>query len=496
VRAGLHTVSLRRRVIIAGVLVIAAVLLLLGVATNTLFATQSRRDTDALLRARGQLAEQLTLAGVGPRELLRRVEATGLDARLTTPSGQQFGNASPPAGMPLQRRHTGGLQRFGSTTVLERGLPDGSQLLLVADGDELTAAQHRLRRLLFGVGLGALAVATVALIAVVRVALAPLDAMTAVAQSIARGDRGRRLSPTRTDTELGRTASAFDQMLDALEGAERQARHAEAAARTSEGRTRRFVADAAHELRTPIAGVQAAAEAVLQAGPGGSQEDRDRLHLLLVREARRAGRLVEDLLALARIDAGLELHPIAVDLTTLVSAEAERTRLLAPQLTVTIDMAAVSDAPAVIVADPERIAQVLANLLDNARRHTPDGGQITIRVSRAGPEVEVSVADTGPGVPPQDRERIFDRLVRLDAARTADSGGAGLGLAIARGIARAHGGDLRCAEPPGGTGALFLLTLPSPTAPAADDPTATFRDSPNGHGLSPGYLDCSTREVD
>jgi two-component system, OmpR family, sensor kinase len=461
-------VSLRRRMIIAGVLVIAAVLLLLGVATNMLFAAQSRRDTDALVRARSQLAEQLTLAGVGSRELLRRVEVTGLDARLTTPSGRQFGNASPPAGMPQQRRN--GLQRFGSTTVLERRLSDGSHLLLVADGDELTAAQRRLRGLLFGVGLVALAVATVALIAVVRVALAPLDAMTAVAQSIARGDRGRRLSPTRTDTELGRTASAFDQMLDALEGAERQARHAEATARTSEGRTRRFVADAAHELRTPIAGVQAAAEAVLQAGSDGSQDDRDRLHLLLVREARRAGRLVEDLLALARIDAGLELHPIAVDLTALASAEAERTRLLAPQLTVAIDA---PDAPVMVVADPGRITQVLANLLDNARRHSPDGGEITIRVSRAGPWAEVSVTDTGPGVPSQDRERIFDRLVRLDAARTADSGGAGLGLAIARGIARAHGGDLRCVEPPGGTGALFVLTLSSPATPA-DDPTATL----------------------
>jgi len=470
---GLRTVSLRRRVIVAGVLVIAAVLLLLVVATDLLFAAQSRRDTDAALRERATLAQQLTAQGVGPRELVRRVEATGVEAQLTTPSGQQYGNASPPAAMPSPRRRNGVWRLPDGSTALERRLSDGSQLLLVAGGDEVTAAQHRLRRLLVGVGLAALAVATVALVLVVRVALAPLDAMTAVAQSIARGDRGRRLSPTRADTELGRTAHAFDQMVDALEGAERTAKHAEAQARASEGRTRQFVADAAHELRTPIAGVQAAAEAVLQSGPTGSAEERDRMHLLLVREARRAGRLVEDLLALARIDAGLDLQPSPVDIAALAGAEADRTRLLAARVAVTV---VAPDGPMIAFADPGRIAQILANLLDNARRHTPVPGEIIIRVARAGPWIEVSVADTGPGVPPHARERIFDRLVRLDSARTADSagaggaGGAGLGLAIARGIARAHGGDLRSVEPPGGTGALFVLTLPAPP-PSPDAPT-------------------------
>jgi signal transduction histidine kinase len=462
---GLRTVSLRRRVIVAGVLVIAAVLVLLVAGTDLLFAAQTRRDTDTMLRERAALAQQLTAQGVGPREVVRRVEATGVSAKLTTPSGQQFGNASPPASMPTRRRN--GVSRLGSTTVLERKLSDGSQLLLLSDGNEVTAAQQRLRRLLVGVGLAALVVATVALILVVRVALAPLDAMTAVAQSIARGDRGRRLSPTRADTELGRTAIAFDQMVDALEGAELTAKRAEAQARASEGRTRQFVADAAHELRTPIAGVQAAAEAVLQSGPSGSAEERDRMHLLLVREARRAGRLVEDLLAMARIDAGLDLHPSLTDITTLANAEAERTRLLAPEVTVSV---ATPAGPVIAFADPERIAQILANLLDNARRHTPADGSIIIRVARAGPWIETSVADTGPGVPRHAHERIFDRLVRLDSARTADSGGAGLGLAIARGIARAHGGELRSVDPPDGAGALFILTLPAPP-PAADAPT-------------------------
>jgi two-component system, OmpR family, sensor kinase len=275
--------------------------------------------------------------------------------------------------------------------------------------------------------------------------------MTGLARSITRGDRGRRLAPSRTDTELGRAAAAFDGMLDELEGAERAARTAEATARASEARTRRFVADAAHELRTPLAGVQAVAEAV--ASPVLDAEERDRLTLLLLRETGRAGRLVDDLLVLARIDAGIDLRREPLDLLALARTEAERSLLVAADPPVTVQ-----GAPVTVDADPTRLGQVLANLLDNARRYAGPGGRIAVAV---GPGPRVLVTDTGPGVAPADRERIFDRLVRLDEARSAHDGGAGLGLAIARGIARAHGGDLRCVDPPGGTGAAFELTLPA-----------------------------------
>jgi signal transduction histidine kinase len=272
--------------------------------------------------------------------------------------------------------------------------------------------------------------------------------MTGLARSITRGDRGRRLAPSRTDTELGRTAAAFDAMLDELEGAE-------AAARASEARTRQFVADAAHELRTPLAGVQAVAEAAI--APGLPLEERERLHLLLLRETRRAGRLVDDLLVLARLDAGIELRREPVDVLELAEVEAERVRLLAPDRTVEV-----SGEPATVSGDAARLGQVLANLLDNARRYSGADGRIDVSVTANG-WVTVLVADSGPGVPPEDRERIFDRLVRLDQARTESGtpdGGAGLGLAIARGFARAHGGDLRCVEPADGKGAAFVLTLP------------------------------------
>ncbi|MGQ0482568.1 MAG: sensor histidine kinase [Pseudonocardia sp.] len=475
--ARLRTVSLRRRVVLYSLAVLGVVLVLVSVLAEVFVGIGSRSDLEARLAERAALADQLSAQGVGAAELVERLNSPSVRVRLVGPDGQVRGSRYPvdepdrrdrgrmsPSGPermspPDPDRMPG--PRFGrpgspSGPVLRRTLPDGSQLTLVADADELSVVQRRLARLLALLGVAGLGVAGVALLATTRVALGPLDAMTALARSIAGGDRGRRLAPTRTDTELGRTAAAFDDMLDALEGAERQARHAEAQARESESRTRQFVADAAHELRTPIAGLRAVAEASLSSRLDG--EDRDRMQLLLIREAARAGALVEDLLAMARIDAGLALQHEPVELRALAESEVERTRLLAPTLLVTV-----AGEPITVSADPGRLAQVLANLLDNARRHTPDGGEVTVTIDRAaGGTARIRVADTGPGVPEVDRERIFDRLVRLDQARAREgsqpgrgAGGAGLGLAIARGIARAHGGELRC------TGdSVFELTLP------------------------------------
>lgn len=418
--------SLRARVTALSLLVLAAVLLVVGVLTDVVFTAQSRADLRSQLTVRAALAGELVARGVGTEDIARQVEAPGIRAVLVSADGEVYGD----------RRGRPGR----GPDVLRQPLADGSQLTLVAVDDGVTAAQQRLRRTLFLLGVGGLAVAGIVMKLTTRVALAPLDGMTALARSITRGDRGRRLAPARTDTELGRTAAAFDDMLDELEGAERQARE-------SEARTRRFVADAAHELRTPLAGVQAVAEAAV--APGLDAEERDRLHLLLLRESHRAGRLVDDLLALARIDAGIELRREPVELLTLAETEAERVRLRAPDRAIEV-----TGSPVTVPADPLRIAQVLANLLDNAQRY----GTVTVQV---GPGAAVLVSDDGPGVAPADRERIFDRLVRLDEARTAHDGGAGLGLAIARGIARAHGGDLRCADNPAGRGATFTLTLPT-----------------------------------
>ncbi|WP_197498076.1 cell wall metabolism sensor histidine kinase WalK, partial [Mycobacterium sp. 1165196.3] len=262
------------------------------------------------------------------------------------------------------------------------------------------------------------------------------------------------LHPDRTDTELGRAARAFDGMLDALETSERRARHAADTAQRAESATRRFLVDAAHELRTPIAGIQVAAE---QLAHGASQHQDDgqyRRASLLLSDARRAGRLVSDMLDLSRIDAGLALELHDVDAAAVLDGEADRAAMLAPQISVSrTGLATLS-----LNADATRLSQIVSNLLDNARRYTPAGGAITVDLRADEGLAEVTVTDTGPGIPDDQRDNIFERLVRLDAGRARDHGGAGLGLAIARALARAHGGDLVCLPHEGG--ARFRLTLP------------------------------------
>jgi signal transduction histidine kinase len=172
-------------------------------------------------------------------------------------------------------------------------------------------------------------------------------------------------------------------------------------------------------------------------------------------DARRAGRLVADMLDLSRIDAGLPLDLRDTDLAAIVDAEVQRTVMLAPQVTVTrTGLTALTT-----TADHTRVAQILSNLLDNARRYTPAGGSITVDLSSGRGVAEVTVTDTGAGVPDDERYRIFERLVRLDAGRARDHGGAGLGLPIARALARAHGGELTCLPHDGG--AQFQLSLPA-----------------------------------
>ncbi|WP_022877990.1 sensor histidine kinase KdpD, partial [Microbacterium sp. B19] len=173
----------------------------------------------------------------------------------------------------------------------------------------------------------------------------------------------------------------------------------------------------------------------------------------------RASRLVDDLLLMARVDRGLELSLAPADLREIVDAEAARARLVHPGLTLDTE---IPDAAVPVSVDRDRIAQVLSNLVENAARVTGGRGRVVLGIHSPGDDVEVRVSDDGPGVAAEDRERIFDRLVRLDPAR-AGSGGVGLGLPIARGIARAHGGDVRCL--PAESGAVFVLRLPRSAAP-------------------------------
>lgn len=430
--------SLRMRVTLTAIAVLLVVLPVTGLTVKKVFDAQAERSLDSLLTGRAQLAQQLARQNVAPGNLVRRVDADGVRVTLVLRNGRQLG--APPV-------DAGGTVRQVKATLQAGQQTKGATLLLSADTALLADASARLRNVLLISGGLAILITALALVIGMRFALAPLDAMTGLARSIAAGRRGGRLQPKRANTELGRTAAAFDEMLDALEGAEGAARHAEGTARWSEDRMREFVADAAHELRTPVAGLQTAAETLIQLGPDATAEQREELELLLVRESRRAGTLVADLLELSRIDAGLQLHLAPVDLRELAEAQAARVRLTAPDVTVEVCGAGT------VTADGDRLTQVLTNLVDNARQ----AGAHALRISVA--PTGVLVEDDGPGVPPAARDRIFARLVHGPHSK-----GAGLGLAIARGVARAHGGDLTVTDRPDGKpGAAFHLHLP-PTA--------------------------------
>jgi two-component system OmpR family sensor kinase len=434
----LNTVSLRLRVIAAVMAVLAVILILLSIAVSAIFIAQSNRNLNALLTGQAQLARQLARSGVGPQQIVNRVQAGGVQAYLILRNGTEFGT-------PI----TAGGSVKTTTITLNAPTPrvDGAQLTLAIDTSLVSDARRTLRRVLLITDVIALLISAALVAAAVRLALRPLDSMAALAKTVSQGNRGARLAPTRTDTEIGQTAQAFDEMLDELEGAEARAQQAEE-------RTRTFLADAAHELRTPIAGVHAAAETLLHHDDQLDHAERQHLQALLVREAERAGALISDLLAAARLDAGIDLDLAPVSLRTLAHTEIDRVRLLHPEATVTM-----SGPEVVARADAAKVSSILRNLIDNAMRAVGPQGKVHVVIREQDHFAIAEVWDSGPGVPPSERERIFERLVRLDHDRAMDTGGSGLGLAIARGYARAHGGDLTC-EDPRGMGAMFRLLLP------------------------------------
>lgn len=461
----LHTASLRKRLILSAMAVMAVVLVVVVVATSVLLEAQLRSSATSGLEGRARSAQQMLDRGADPAEIASAAAGPNIAAQLITTDGKVYGNLSlrpaadapkPPAppsggpggptGAPTPPEPTPPAT-VTETQVSTSTLSDESVLTVAVDASAISAIRSQLLFILVPVVIAAAVVAAILLSLAVSRGLRPLRAMTAIARSITTGNRGQRLKPDNTRTELGETAAAFDEMLDALEGAE--ARERDGAART-----RRFFDDAAHDLRTPVAGVAAAAEASLRAGPEADPQLRERLQLLMVREARHAARLIDDLLAAARVETAADLTTAPVDLMELVRADADRVRLLSPDTDVTVDGVSV-------VADVDRVrmAQVLANLTDNAQRHNPPGTTITITVEETGQDARITVRDSGRGIAPEDRERVFDRMVRLDSARSSPDG-SGLGLAIARTLVRQHGGDIVCEGNEPEPGSSFVVTLP------------------------------------
>jgi two-component system OmpR family sensor kinase len=243
-------------------------------------------------------------------------------------------------------------------------------------------------------------------------------------------------------------------MLAQIESAFRIQQASEAAARSSEERMRRFIADASHELRTPLTSIRGFAELYRQ----GAADDVPRLMSRIESEAARMGLLVEDLLLLARLDAQRELTRAPVDLVALAADAVHDARALAPDRKVTLEVAHNEEVP-VVLGDEPRLRQVLSNLMTNALTHTPPGTPVTIGVATEPGWAVLSVTDQGPGLEPQDAQRVFERFYRADSARARSRGGTGLGLSIVAALTAAHGGvaELNTAL---GAGATFRIRLP------------------------------------
>lgn len=288
-----------------------------------------------------------------------------------------------------------------------------------------------------GVGLAALGGAVIA-----RVALRPVDEMARTARRITAEDLSRRVEQRGTGDELDRLAETLNGMLARLDEAF--------------GQTRRFAADAAHELRTPLTVLRGGIEVALRMER--PPDEYRRVLASSLEEVERLIRLAEDLLLLSRSLAGPEGGRAPVDLEPLVLEVFDVGARVGRDAGVSVCIDAT--APAAVVGDPAALRRALLNLVENAIKYTPAGGKVEIGLRRGDGVAEITVADTGVGIEPVDVERIFEPFVRLDTARTRDTGGAGLGLAIARSIVVAHGGTITVESRPG-SGSRFAIRLPS-----------------------------------
>ena len=291
----------------------------------------------------------------------------------------------------------------------------------------------------------------------VQVGLRPLRDVVRTAEAISAGDLMHRVPNENARTEVGRVASALNVMLERIQTAFGDLQR-------SESRLRRFVSDASHELRTPIAAVSAYAQLFKQGG-GKHDEDLPRVMDGIERETARMGRLVEDLLLLARLD---EQHPFdlePVELAGLAAESVETAWTVGPRWPISFTAAE----PVEVMGDWGALRQVVDNLLANVRAHTPVGTAASVTVGRTGPDAFVEVADEGPGITEQQAAMVFERFFRADPSRSRETGGAGLGLAIVATIVRAHGGDVSAVARTG-QGALFRVRLP------AVEPSPTIGD--------------------
>jgi signal transduction histidine kinase len=281
----------------------------------------------------------------------------------------------------------------------------------------------------------------------------PLREMTAAARAMARGDYTRRVQATSRD-EVGELARAFNQMATDLADADR--------------RRRELIANVSHELRTPISALQAVLENIVD---GVADPDPATLRVALA-QTERLGHLVAEMLDLSRLDAGVvPLRRVTVDVANLLDEVVQQAAVNAAGAGRSVEFRVRRPAePLSVAADPQRLHQVFANLLDNAARHSPPGGTVLVGAEREGDRLRLEVTDEGEGIPIEERSRVFERFTR---GERATGGGTGLGLAIAQWLVELHGGAICITDAPttrpdrSGAGCRIEVDLPLAAVPVA-----------------------------
>jgi signal transduction histidine kinase len=468
--------SIRLRLTFWYTTILAAVVVVFGAALYSLLTLTLLNSIDQQLQATAEQVAGSVQVRLSPLSLTTVIDVPDLDI-LATP------------GLYIQVYDSDSAQFLRSTTLGEGVLPlddallsgilggepdrrtvevGGTQLrlyssALVVDsqvegvvqvGTALTQVdqtQRQLLGILVAGGLLAVAVATVSGVLLSRAALRPIDRITQTALTISRTeDLSRRLDVRGPADEVGRLAATFNEMLSRLETLFRT--------------QRRFIADVSHELRTPLTTVQGNVD-LLRRGVAEDPEARRETLSDIEAEVARMSRLVADLLLLARVDAGVDLEKGPVELDTLLLEIYRQARLISDGVEVKLG----HEDQAVVLGDADRLRQLFLNLVDNALKYTPSGGQVTLSLYREDAWVRVVVADTGIGIPADDLEAgpngiplIFERFYRADPARSRAQGGSGLGLSIAHWITQAHGGEIDV-QSEVGQGSTFTVRLPART---------------------------------
>jgi two-component system OmpR family sensor kinase len=325
---------------------------------------------------------------------------------------------------------------------------DGTTKVLALSLRTMNSALHRLTVVAILAALVVLAAVVALSSIVIRLGMKPLIQMEHTVEAIARGDLSRRVPEESAHTEVGRLGAAFNGMLTKIEAAFRQKEY-------SEQTLRRFVADAGHELRTPLSTIRGYAE-LTRTGALPDQPARDQALERIEAEADRLGVLVDELLLLARLDQHRPLNQTEVDLGALARDAVADAQIRDASREVSYHG---PETATIVLVDADRIRQVLTNLLSNALIHTTPGTPVRVHLTTADGMVHLSVQDQGPGLTPDQVARVFERFYRVDASRGRASGGSGLGLAIVHSVVAASGGTVTCQSTPT-HGTTFTVSLP------------------------------------